>query len=113
MTVQRAGALSKDAAQFALQTERPTRLLVTDTVSSPQFSTTAAHPANLVHFIVDTAGSPILQSVRPAGVKDTELYSAFLLALSGWRFEPAQMSDGCKVNELVIGDIEWPRSRAP
>ena len=58
------------------------------------------NPANLVQFVVDTTGIPILRSFRVLKVSDRTLIADVRSSLGDWRFTPST-SDGCKVRQYI------------
>jgi hypothetical protein len=58
------------------------------------------NPANLVQFVVDTAGVPVARTFHPVKVTDANLVAEARQSLTQWRFTPA-VRDGCNVRQLV------------
>ena len=58
------------------------------------------NPANLVQFVVDTAGIPVARTFHPVKVTDADLVAEARESLAQWRFIPA-VRDGCNVRQLV------------
>lgn len=57
-------------------------------------------PPNVIEFVVDTTGRPVLSSFRVLRVEDAPLVDAAQAALSRWRFRPAQHR-GCRVAQVT------------
>jgi hypothetical protein len=78
---------------------KPTRW-IEDTALAVYPVPATRNPANLVQFVVDTAGVPVARSFHPLKVTDTAVVAAARQSLAQWRFTPA-VRDGCKVRQLI------------
>ena len=58
------------------------------------------HPPNLVHFVVDTAGVPVITTFYALKVTDPDLVTEARRSLAQWRFTPAVLG-GCNVRQLI------------
>jgi hypothetical protein len=57
-------------------------------------------PPNLVQFVVDTAGVPVIRAFHALKVTDPDLVTEARRSLAQWRFTPAVL-DGCNVRRLI------------
>jgi hypothetical protein len=78
---------------------KPARWL-TDTALAVHPVPATGNPANLVQFVVDTAGVPVARTFHALKVTDAVLVAAALQSLAQWRFIPA-VRDGCNVRQLI------------
>ncbi len=99
--------------QFAYAVARQVRLIGFDTSTAAPRLTEGPLSANVVQFIVDSTGRPILRSVKGLRIADSTLFTSFRQTLQNLRFQPAQMSDGCKVSQLLVTNIAWASPHAP
>ena len=61
----------------------------------------------LLNFVVDTAGVPIVSTVRPVYAADTAGARLAQPIVGQLRFKPAER-DGCRVRQLVQGPVRVP-----
>jgi hypothetical protein len=93
---------------FAWQVASPAKLLADSTARfAVKFSQASADRANVVQFVVDSSGKPSLPTMRALALSDTNLFAALVHTLSGWRFIPATLDNGCHVKQLLQGSISW------
>lgn len=105
-----AQAVCPPRAYFRHELEEPARLISADTIDAPRLDTKGPQGENVVQFIVDSTGTPIMRSFRFLIRHDSALFAAFHADLVRWRFDPARGPHQCKVAQLVIGTITWPPS---
>jgi hypothetical protein len=78
---------------------RPARWIV-DTALAVHPTPAVRNPPNMVQFVVDTSGVPVVRTFRPLKVTDAVLVEEARRSLSQWRFTPAIRS-GCTVRQLI------------
>ena len=82
---------------FEFQVTEPARW-IGDTALAAHPTPAVRNPANLVAFIVDTAGIPITASFHVLKVTDPTVIAAARASLPAWRFRPAVLG-GCRVRQ--------------
>jgi hypothetical protein len=78
---------------------KPARWMV-DTALAVHPVPATGNPANLVQFVVDTAGVPAARTFHALKVTDAVLVAEALQSFAHWRFIPA-VRDGCNVRQLI------------
>lgn len=96
---------------FEFQVAEPARFIHADSdgphpVVDPQAASQAKTDTFLVQFNVDTTGHALLPTLKVLHGGDSASRTAVRAALPGWRFQPAEVSKGCRVVQLVQTAIE-------
>ena len=84
---------------FEFQVDAPATWIA-DTALAAHPTPPVRNPANLVAFTIDTAGVPILASLRVLKVSDAAVIAAVRASVAAWRFRPARVR-GCPVRQRV------------
>jgi hypothetical protein len=77
---------------------------VADSSVRPRPVLTRSDSANLVRFVVDTAGRVEPQTFEGPRVTDSSLFRRAQNNIGRWRYEPARAS-GCRVRQVVVASL--------
>lgn len=72
----------------------------------PQAAWSAKADTFVVQFLVDTTGRTVPQTLQILRGGNQDEWAAVRAGLPGWRFQPAEARNGCRVVQLVQTALE-------
>jgi hypothetical protein len=99
ITLAQSAACTDSTVHFEYQLPAPARW-IPDSTSAVHPTAAVRDPANLIQFVVDTAGFPQARSFRALRVMDSALVADARRTFSSWRYIPGLLN-GCRVRQLV------------